>query len=277
MLAVRAHAADWPMWRCDAARSAATTEQLPDGLQRLWTRELPPLQPAWPDEHRMRFDVAYEPVVVGNTLYAASPRADKLMALDTGTGATRWEFFAGGPIRFAPVVWRDRLFFGCDDGHLYCLSAADGRLLWKFRGGPSDRRVLGNARLICTWPVRGAPVVADDTVYFAAGIWPFMGIFIYALDAATGDVVWVNDGQGAQFMDQPHGGARAFASVAPQGYMVVSGDKLLVANGRATPAAFDRRTGRMLYFHLAENNKTGDFAASATERLFFNSGRAYLT
>ncbi len=277
MFAVRAHAADWPMWRCDAARSAATTEQLPDGMQRLWTRELPPLQPAWPDEPRMRFDVAYEPVVVGNTLYAASPRADKMMALDTGTGATKWEFFAGGPVRFAPVVWQDRLFFGCDDGHLYCLSAADGRLLWKFRGGPSDRRVLGNARLTCTWPVRGAPVVADDTVYFAAGIWPFMGIFIYALDAATGDVVWVNDGQGAQFMDHPHGGARAFASVAPQGYMVVSRDKLLIANGRATPAAFDRRTGKMLYFHLAENNKTGDFAASATELLFFNSGRAYLT
>ena len=100
------------MWRCDSARSAATTEQLPDGMQRLWTRELPPLQPAWPDEPRMCFDVAYEPVVVGDTLYAASPRADKMMALDTGTGATRWEFFAGGPIRFAPVVWQDRLFFG---------------------------------------------------------------------------------------------------------------------------------------------------------------------
>lgn len=263
------------MWRCDSARSAATTEQLPDGMQRLWTRELPPLQPAWPDEPRMRFDVAYESVVVGSTLYAASPRADKMMALDTGTGATRWEFFAGGPIRFAPVVWQDRLFFGCDDGHLYCLSAADGRLLWKFRGGPSDRRVLGNTRLICTWPVRGAPVVADDTVYFAAGIWPFMGIFIYALDAATGEVVWVNDGQGAQFMDQPHSGARAFASVAPQGYMVVSGEKLLVANGRATPAAFDRHTGRMLYFHLAENKYLGNYAASATAGLFFNSGCAY--
>ena len=30
-----------------------------------------------------------------------------------------------------------------------------GKLLWKFRGGPSDRKILGNERLISTWPARG--------------------------------------------------------------------------------------------------------------------------
>ena len=275
LTAPTALAADWPTWRGDAMRSGVTGEALPEELQLQWVREFPQLEPAWPDEARMRFDVAYEPIVAGDTLFVASPRADRVSAFDTATGEHRWDFFADGPIRFAPTVWGDRLFFGSDDGHLYCISASDGSLLWKFLAGPSERMALGNTRLISTWPVRGAPVVADGVVYFAAGIWPFMGVFIYALDADTGSIVWVNDGQGAEYTDQPHGGAIAFGSVAPQGYLAISGDRLIIPNGRSTPAVFDRQTGEMLYFHMAENKSTGDFAVSATEELYFNSGLAY--
>ena len=223
----------------------------------------------------MRFDVAYEPVAAGDTVFVASPRADKVMALDARTGEERWTFHAGGPVRFAPVVWQGAVYFGSDDGHLYCVGARVGRLRWKFLAGPSERRVLGNTRLISAWPMRGAPVIADGVVYCAAGIWPFMGIFIYALDANSGAVIWVNDGQGAEYTDQPHGGALAFGSVAPQGYMVVSGDKLIVPSGRSTPAVFDKNTGAMLYYHMAENKSAGNFAVAATSGLFFNSGQVY--
>jgi len=268
-------AAEWPAWRADAMRSGATTDALSQDLHLQWVREFPALEPAWPDEPRMRFDVAYEPIVAGGTLFVASPRADRVSAFDAASGEHRWDFFAGGPVRFAPTVREGRVFFGSDDGYLYCVDAADGSLRWKFQACPSDRLVLGNTRLISTWPVRGAPVVADGTVYFAAGIWPFMGVFIYALDAETGSVVWVNDGQGAAYTDQPHGGAIAFGSVAPQGYMAVSGDRLVISNGRATPAVFDRNTGEMRYFHLADNQKIGDSVVSVTSELFFNDGHAY--
>ena len=243
-------AADWPMWRCDAARSASSDDQLSAPLHLQWSRQLPALTPAWPDEPRMRFDVAYEPVAAGGAVFVASPRADKVMALDARTGEVRWTFYAGGPVRFAPVVWQGAVYFGCDDGHLYCVGAADGNLRWKFLAGPSQRRVLGNSRLISAWPMRGAPVIADGVVYCAAGIWPFMGIFVYALDANSGEVVWVNDGQGAEYTDQPHGGALAFGSVAPQGALAVVGDRLLVPGGRSMHACFDRATGELRYCHL---------------------------
>jgi outer membrane protein assembly factor BamB len=270
-----AFAADWPTWRGDAMRGAATDEALPEDLHLQWVRELPALEPGWVDEPRMLFDAAYEPIVAGGVLFVASPRSDRVSAYDATTGEHRWDFFTNGPVRFAPTVWRDRLFFGSDDGYLYCVNAGDGSLRWKFRGGPSERLVLGNNRMISTWPVRGAAVIADDTVYFSAGIWPFMGVFIYALNADTGELIWVNDGEGAQFIAQPHGGALAFGSVAPQGYFAVSGDDLIVPNGRATPAVFNRHTGEMRFFHHQENNKVGDFAISATPEIFFNSGRVY--
>ncbi len=248
-----ASAVDWPQWRYDANRSAASPQELPETLHLQWVRQYPALEPAWEDpvnRDRMPFDRAYEPVVMGTTLFVGSNRNDRLTALDTRTGKEKWRFYADGPIRFAPVAWKNKLFFVSDDGYLYCLDAATGKILWKQRGGPDARKALGNSRLVSAWPARGGPVLIDDTIYFAASIWPFMGIFIYAIDAETGRIVWTNDGIGSNYMQQPHGGAISFSTVAPQGALVAAGDKLLVPGGRSAPASFDRRTGELLYYHL---------------------------
>ena len=212
-------AADWPMWRCDAQRSGATPADLPARLSLAWSIELPELRPAWPDQAKMQLDSVYEPVVAGQRLFVGSSHDDSLTAYDTRTGRELWRFYANGPIRFAPVAWGERVYLASDDGYLYCVNSADGRLAWRFRGGPSERRILGNERLISTWPARGAPVLADGVVYFAAGIWPFMGVFLHAVDAETGRAVWTNDGDGSMYIKQPHN-ADSFAGVAPQGPLV---------------------------------------------------------
>ncbi len=273
-LAIPAPAADWPMWRCDARHSAATSQELGDDLRLHWTVQLPRLSPAWPDEPRMRFDVAYEPVVAGQTLFVASPREDALLALDTRTARLKWRFLADGPIRFAPAVWNGKVYFGSDDGCLYCLSAADGTVVWKYHAAPAPRLVLGNERLVSTWPVRGAPVVDNGRVYFAAGIWPFMGVFVYCLDAASGSVLWRNDGTSATYVNQPHN-SPAFAGVAPQGYCTVAGQVLLIPGGRSTPAGFNRDTGELMFFRLADNQKVGDYKVAADSTYFLNCGNVY--
>ena len=76
------------------------------------------------------------------------------------------------------------------------------------------------------WPARGAPVLTDGKIYFAAGIWPFMGIFLHALDAESGKLLWTNDGDGSTYIKQPHN-ADSFAGVAPKGRSVAIGEKLL--------------------------------------------------
>ncbi len=234
---------------------AAVTDG-PALLHLQWVRHQPAARPAWPDQPKLHFDLAPQPVVQGGTVFVGSTRTDSLTALDLETGAERWQFRTNGPVRFAPALWDGNVFTVSDDGYLYCLDAATGQLRWKFRGGPSDRLILGNDRLISTWPARGAPAIADGIVYFAAGIWPFMGVFIHALDAHTGSVLWSNSGDGSVFIDQPHY-ADSFAGVAPQGRLVVSGNKLLVASGRSVPACYDRATGKQLHFRLAENGQSG--------------------
>lgn len=157
----------------------------------------------------MMFDRSYEPIVAGGLVFLGSTVNDSVTAYDLETGSQTWRFYTGGPVRFAPVVWQEKLYVGSDDGRLYCLDTATGKLRWSVAGGPSDRRMIGNERLISTWPVRGGPVAADGRVYFAVGVWPFMGTFVYAVDAETGRVVWCNDSTSFTFAPFRTPGPRA--------------------------------------------------------------------
>ena len=272
-------AADWPMWRHDAARSAVTTEQLPAQLHLQWVHQLANPKPAWPDnQYKLQFDMSYEPVVSGGKMFVNSMVSDSLTAYDTKTGAEIWRFYADGPIRLAPVAYNSKVYFASDDGYLYCLNAGDGSVLWKFRGGPTDRKILGNDRLIGMWPGRAGLVLYDGKIYFAAGIWPFMGIFLYELDAETGKISWSNTGDGSLFTMQPHL-SPAFGSVAPQGYLTVTEKHLFIAN-RSSPAVYDRKTGELVYFRHSNRDfdkraKHGGCAITVFDKYFFNGGFFY--
>ncbi len=74
------------------------------------------------------------------------------------TGTQNGLAIAGDLLSAATLLGISSLIFAKGyDGYLYCLESDTGSLVWKFRGGPSDRRILGNERIISTWPARGAP------------------------------------------------------------------------------------------------------------------------
>ncbi len=266
-------AGQWPMYRADAARSGYCSEELPQELELKWTfraRHAP--QPAWPSSNRMTFDLVFQPIVAGGMVIFGSSADHKVTALDLATGRQRWSFFTAGPVRFAPAAWNDRLFVAGDDGFLYALRLADGKLLWRHRAGARHEMRLGNGRMISHWPARGGPVVFDDTVYYAAGIWPSDGIYVYALDPTSGRVLWCNDTSGQMYMPQPHGGAEAHSGVPPQGYLVATPQRLFLPTGRAVPAAFRREDGRFEYYRLQENGSIGGTRAFVADRFVCNAG-----
>ncbi|MEX0700600.1 MAG: PQQ-binding-like beta-propeller repeat protein [Planctomycetales bacterium] len=289
LCAQNTQAADWPQWRHGAARGAVSPEAIPTDLHLHWSRELPAPRPAWPEvPGQIQFDDSWQPVVAGQRLFLGSNVDDRVIAYDTRTGRELWSFHTDGPVRFAPAVWKDRVFAVSDDGFLYCLAAEDGKLLWKFRGGPADRRILGNERLVSSWPARGGPVVAANlepstfdhrpstgaaTVYFSAGIWPSMGIFVHAIDAETGTVKWTNDTTGSIWMNHPHSGAVSFGSICPQGYLAVAGKHVIVPGGRTMPAIFDRETGELVRFDFGRGGS--GTAVMAADDFFIARGTVF--
>jgi outer membrane protein assembly factor BamB len=270
-----ATAADWPMWRFDAGHTASSPDDLPETLTLKWTREFGRREQVWDDplnNDLMQYDKIFEPVVMGGRMFVGFNDSDKVVALDVESGQQQWAFHTDGPVRFAPVAWNGNVYFCSDDGHLYCVDATNGTLNWKFRGGPSDQKVIGNQRVISAWPARGGPVIRDGDIYFAASIWPFMGTFIYSLDAETGEVRWANDGTGADYIYQPHG-AKSFAGVAPQGTLVATEEVLLVPSGRAVPAAFERKTGKPLYYHHGGKGYGGSFVIAGENEFYMHTRR----
>ncbi len=267
------------MWRYDHNRSASTPEQLADQLYLQWQVEYSPRIPVWDDplnQNLMQFDRIFEPVVADNKLFIGFNDQDKVVALDINSGRELWHYYADGPVRLPLAVNKDRIYFTGDDGYCYCLDSGDGSLVWKRLLAPSNNKLLGNKRLISMWPARGGIVIKDDIIYTAASIFPLMGTFIYALDAATGNIIWKNEGTGSNYILQPHR-SPAFADVAPQGCFTISGNILLVAGGRSVPAAFDIKTGNELYYQLSASGKTGGAFTCSNDRVFFNHHREHKT
>jgi outer membrane protein assembly factor BamB len=271
-------ASDWTTWRADSARSGYTDDSLPTDLARRWSwYPMHSPKPAWPRDDRMSFDRAHHVVVARGLVCFAGSADGKVTALDAATGALKWSFFTGGPVRFAPVVWKDRLFVISDDGYLCALKLRDGSLIDRWRGGPRDDRVLGNSQMVSKWPGRGGPVIHDGLLYWGAGIWQSEGIFIRAMNPDTGEVVWQNDKSGGIVMPQPHGGANAKSGVSAQGYLLANDERLFVPTGRAVPAAFRRDSGKFEYYRLQENTKRGGTTAMLAGELLYNGGYAYNT
>lgn len=269
-----AAADDWPMWRGNASRGGIVTADPPASLNLQWVRQFRQPQAAWPaSQSKLQFDAVLAPIVVGRHLIVASNENDSVAAYDTATGKQAWRFFTEGPVRLAPAAADGSVCVGGDDGWLYCLDAQSGELNWKFQGGPSSRKIIGNDRLISTWPVRGGPVIADGTVYFTAGIWPFMGVFVHAVDLQSGEVKWTNSETGSSWITHPHG-APSFGSIAPQGYLAVAGDYLIVPGGRSLPAVFDRRTGKLKHFDFG-GKSSGGWRVLANDGLFSVGGESF--
>lgn len=246
---------DWPTYRHDLNRSAQTEISIPHELHPDWiyhSNHRP--EPAWPlpgeETPRMHTDRALHPVIHNQTIYFGSPVDHQIRAVDTRTGALRWRFYANSAIRFAPVIADNLLYFGADDGYVYCVNAESGKQIWRHRPAPADERIIGTGNMIASWPIRTGLAVADGVIYAAAGIFPYEGLYITAINATTGEAIWTNDTAGDLSWGLQYGG------MAPQGYLLLSRNTLYVPSGRGMPAAFDRATGEFKKF-LSQGGKTG--------------------
>jgi hypothetical protein len=178
---------EWPVYRHDNARSGRSGTSVPADLQMAWkTRIGEKLSP---------------PVIAEGNVYIASVDHHTIYSLDAFSGIKHWGYTAGGRIDSPPAIWRGMVFFGSADGHVYCLRADDGQLIWRFRAAPLNRRMMWFEQLESVWPVHGSVLVREvekeggnepgAVLSFVAGRTMFLdgGMKLYNLDATTGRVL----------------------------------------------------------------------------------------
>jgi outer membrane protein assembly factor BamB len=168
---------DWPTYRHDARRAGATASAVPAEVSERWQVKLrAPLTP---------------PVAAGARVYVAAKDEHTLYALSRDDGRELWRFTADGRIDSPPTVHGGRVLLGCTDGHVYCLRASDGELVWRFRAAPTDERIVAFGQLESPWRVHGSVLVTGGVAYCTAGRSTHLdgGIRVFGLDPATGKVL----------------------------------------------------------------------------------------
>ncbi|MDX2198046.1 MAG: PQQ-binding-like beta-propeller repeat protein [Phycisphaerae bacterium] len=162
-----AFAGDWATFRGDAAQAGVAKDALPEKLELLWQYEMGDalgmglvvadgalfaaaqngrihaLDAAngalkWKFEQE---DAFVAPAAVIDGAVYVGDDFHMMFALDGASGKKRWGFETQGSIHSGvQAAGAGRVLFGSDDGHLYCLNAADGGVAWKYA---ADDRVYG--------------------------------------------------------------------------------------------------------------------------------------
>jgi len=173
----KAAADDWPTHRGDNARSGATRAGVPASLR-----------PGW--QTALGGKLSSVTVAGGKVLVAAIDR-HAVHALDAATGRKLWRYVAGGRVDSPPTYFEGRVLFGSADGWVYCLRADEGKLIWRFRAAPADRRILAYEQIESLWPVHGSVLVREGVAHVVAGRSAFVdgGMRLLRLNARTGQVV----------------------------------------------------------------------------------------
>lgn len=139
------------------------------------------------------FQPRSSPLVSDNRLWVGA-LDENIYCINTLNGVVLWKYKTGGPIGGSPVLYEGNIYISSTDGYLYALDAMSGDLVWKSEIIPQN--LTPNGESILRWaPLRNiaTPTFGGGLLYFGTGIdfpsstseWDF-----FALDPATGDIVW---------------------------------------------------------------------------------------
>lgn len=225
----------WPVYGQNNDRTFYSAETVSFPLEKSWvfksqkpvpTRTTISTQAGRAHFYPVRYDYAPSPVAVGGSVYLNAVTEEAVYCLDSATGATNWTYYTEGPVRVAPAVYDGKVYFGSDDGHAYCVNAADGSLIWKVSASTNEYRAVTAHRISSAWPVRTGVAVESNKAYFAGGTLPTHGCYLVCVDADDGELNW-----------------RTQAPFPMQGPILLNEDRVFVGTGRVFPVEYDKATG----------------------------------
>jgi hypothetical protein len=182
---------DWPMLRADASRSCAARGEVPDPLAVLWRKPLATrpggwiVSTSWRAQHHHNQTIS-APVVAHGKVFVALIDKHQVVALDAARGDAVWRYTANARLDSPPTIHKGLCLFGCRDGWVYALRAADGQLAWRRRIAPLDQRILVYGQLESRWPVIGSVLLDGNRACATAGHEPRLGILLWEFEPATG-------------------------------------------------------------------------------------------
>ena len=147
---------------------------------------------------RAHAPITARPTYADGIVYFTSAE-NRVYALDAARGTWKWQYDRESPDGFTirgqggPLVSRGRVYVGFSDGHLACLEARTGDIVW-VRGLGGEGHHYAD--------VDSTPTLAGGVLYVAS-----VSGGVYALDPKDGSVKWRFDVEGAGTVRVHHGRA----------------------------------------------------------------------
>jgi outer membrane protein assembly factor BamB/predicted phosphodiesterase len=107
----------------------------------------------------------------------------KIFALSAADGKLKWNYQTGGSIFSSPAIHSGRVVVGSGDGGIYCLDLEKGRLLWKIQTGAA---------------VLGSPLIDGPHAFIGGSDGKFRKIDIF-----SGKELWVFEGMDGPVVSRP--------------------------------------------------------------------------
>ena len=174
---------------------------------------------------------ASTPAVEGTNLYVTvldtGGGAGRALSLRLRNGRIRWSRALPSRSESSPLVDNGRMYFGSEDGTLYCVDEASGRTIWTYRAAGS---------------VKGSPTLAYGLLYFGD-----YGGQVQAVKASNGRRVWAN------------GAARGLLRTGTfYATAAVAFGRVYIGSTDGREYSFSAKTGRLAWAH-----QTGSYVYSS--------------
>ena len=169
---------------------------------------------------------ASTPAVEGRNLYVTvldtGGGRGRALSLRLRNGRIRWSRALPSRTESSPLVDNGRMYFGSEDGTLYCVDEATGRTVWTYRAAGS---------------VKGSPTLAYGLLYFGD-----YGGQVQAVKASNGHRVWAN------------GSARGLVrSGTFYATAAVAFGRVYIGSTDGREYSFSAKTGRLAWAHQTGN------------------------
>lgn len=275
---------DWPTTRHDMKRSSGTGVSIGTQAVELWR-----WNPANPRSYSFspektgrrghsRHEAEYQgtPAVVVGAYTLFGDANGTVRCIQTDDGSERWSMTTDARLFCPPTIWQGHVLIGDGLGVLHCVELISGRVLWRLQAAPAIRRMPWYGHLVNTWPIVGTPSVDDNGVaYVSAGYQPENGVHLYAIDIASGTIIWQKHDLGT---GSEHG---VYGTIGNYGDSCIADGRLWLAASLMVPPSFDLSDGSLT---LIPNNerwtklkRRGGMIGALADNFIITGGRRVCT
>ncbi|MCP4374741.1 MAG: PQQ-binding-like beta-propeller repeat protein [bacterium] len=185
----------WASFRGNAERSSSAPCDISEKPKTLWTKKVTAkkiegtVQRDWKSFLNTRLTA---PVAGGKLVIVADIDHNEVIALDATSGNVKWRFMTAGRMDTSPTLHKGICLAGDRAGYVYAIKIKTGKLIYKLRIAPEEKRMVSYGKVESVWPVIGGVMVARGKAYASAGRTQGSdgGLLARAFVPETGKVLW---------------------------------------------------------------------------------------